>query len=179
MNIRLISGHFGGRFLQAPRGHVTHPMGERQRGALFNILGDISDCTVLDAFAGTGSLGFEALSRGASRALFIEKDRVAGRVIRENIELLKVGDCATLFAGSVATWDESATGDSFDLIFVDPPYHDLQEASLRRLAKHVAHNGRLVLSLPVTHATIALDGLICDDVREYAGASLHFYHTVS
>ena len=77
MNMRIIAGQFGGRSIEGSGTNRTHPMGERIRGSLFNIIGtEIQGATVLDAFAGSGALGFEALSRGAESATFIERDRV-------------------------------------------------------------------------------------------------------
>ena len=85
MNIRLISGIYGGRKIIAPGGSRTHPMSERVRNALFNSIGDeIVDADILDAFAGTGSIGLEALSRGAKRAVFVERDRLAQGILVEN-----------------------------------------------------------------------------------------------
>jgi 16S rRNA (guanine966-N2)-methyltransferase len=83
-------------------------MGDRIRSSLFNILGDLSGMTVLDAFAGSGSLGFEALSRGAAGVTFIERDRAAQAVIEKNIDTLGVESRAKLIRGSVAAWDETA-----------------------------------------------------------------------
>ena len=78
MNVRIISGEFGGRKIEAPDGDRTHPMSERVRNALFTRLGEVvSGATILDAFAGTGSVGIEALSRGARQATFVERDRIA------------------------------------------------------------------------------------------------------
>ncbi|MFA5107899.1 MAG: RsmD family RNA methyltransferase, partial [Patescibacteria group bacterium] len=74
MNIRIIAGTLGGRKIDAPDGRRTHPMSERIRNALFNSLGEtVKDANVLDAFAGTGAVGIEALSRGAKHATFIER----------------------------------------------------------------------------------------------------------
>ena len=88
MRVRIISGEFGGRFIKTPPGSTTHPMGERVRSAMFNSLGEsIRDARVLDAFAGSGAVGLEALSRGAESAVFVERDRVAQRVIAENISI--------------------------------------------------------------------------------------------
>lgn len=82
MNVRIISGKYGGRRIDAPDTTRTHPMSERIRNALFNsISSEINGATVLDAFAGTGAIGLEALSRGARRVTFIEKDRVAQKVL--------------------------------------------------------------------------------------------------
>ena len=126
MKTRLISGEFGGRFIDSPHTDRTHPMGERMRGALFNILGDVDGLRVLDAFAGTGALGLEALSRGASEAVFIERDRVAQKVLQENIDALGVSDRAKLIKSSGSAWTDTPELQGFDLIFADPPYHDVQ-----------------------------------------------------
>ena len=84
MRIRIIAGRYGGRFIQAPPGNTTHPMGERVRSAMFNSLGEIVEgARVLDAFAGSGAVGLEALSRGAASVTFVERDRVAQRVLTE------------------------------------------------------------------------------------------------
>ena len=72
--MRIISGKYKNRELKSPKSSATHPMSERARLSIFNMLGDISGKTVLDLFAGTGSLGLEALSRGAASATFVEKD---------------------------------------------------------------------------------------------------------
>ena len=78
MNVRIISGKYGGRIIKAPDTARTHPMGERIRNALFNSIGsEVDDAKVLDVFAGTGAVGLEALSRGARSVTFVEKDRVA------------------------------------------------------------------------------------------------------
>ena len=91
MNVRLIAGKFGGRTIEGSGTNRTHPMGERIRGSLFNIIGsEIEGATVLDAFAGSGSLGLEALSRGAKHATFVERDRVAQNVITNNMKTLGI-----------------------------------------------------------------------------------------
>lgn len=179
MKMRLISGKFGGRFIDAPVTSRTHPMGERIRGALFNILGDLTGMSVLDAFAGTGSLGFEALSRGASSVVFVERDRVAQKVLRANVDLLGVGSRAHVIAAPVAAWDESSAGAKFDLIFADPPYHDLQPASVSRLARHLGSDGVLVLSHPGKAQPPAIDGLKLIDQRSYGDAALALYKNAS
>ena len=99
MRVRLIAGEFGGRQLDSPPGRGTHPMGERIRNALFNsIHHELPDAEVLDAFAGTGALGLEALSRGAKSATFIESGRIAQKVIANNIEALGLDDARAKLA---------------------------------------------------------------------------------
>ena len=95
--LRIIAGEFGGRFINADVAKVTHPMGDRVRSAMFASLMSrnvLPGAKVLDAFAGTGAIGLEALSRGARSVIFLEKDRVAARVIADNIETLGVADRA-------------------------------------------------------------------------------------
>jgi 16S rRNA (guanine966-N2)-methyltransferase len=87
--LRVIAGRFGGRRLQAPKGRfTTRPTADRVREALFSILGEIDGGLVLDLFAGTGALGIEALSRGAERVVFVERDRSAIQALRANIATL-------------------------------------------------------------------------------------------
>ena len=86
--LRIISGVFGGRWISADVGRATHPMGDRVRSAMFSMLesrGVLADAEILDAFAGTGAIGLEAISRGAKSATFLEKDRRAANIIDENI----------------------------------------------------------------------------------------------
>jgi len=175
MRIRLISGQFGGRFIDAPDTSRTHPMSERIRNAMFNIIGDVDGQRVLDAFAGTGSLGFEALSRGAQSVTFIERDRVAQKVIAENIELLGVEPSAKLIKSSIAGWDETSENDKFDLIFADPPYHDLQFSTVLRLINHLNPNGLMVLSHPGRESVPTVNGVVVVDNRSYGDAALAFY----
>jgi len=92
--MQIIAGKFGGRQLATPRGNRTRPMSQRVRAALFNMLGDISGLSVLDAYAGSGALGLEAISRGAESALLIDIDHTAARTISDNIKALKLQEIA-------------------------------------------------------------------------------------
>jgi len=175
MNIRLIAGKFGGRQIACPPGERTHPMGERIRGSLFNILGDIERQKVLDVFAGSGALGFEALSRGAAHVTFVEKDKIAQRIIAENTTSLQVDSSVSLIRASVAAWDETAKEEQFDLILADPPYHDLQLSTLGRLKKYLKPNGLMVLSYPGRESAPTVNGVVVVDNRSYGDAALAFY----
>jgi len=119
--IRISGGQFGGRNLQAPKHSLTRPTASRAREALFNILGEsVVGKTVADCFAGSGALGLEALSRGASSVTLFESNREAIECIRQNIESLGVASQATLIGGRLPkSLPKSA---SFDLIFMDPPW---------------------------------------------------------
>src|SRR5262252_9250396 len=98
---RVIAGRLGGRTLVAPPGMATRPTSDRVREALFSILGDLEGASVLDLFAGTGALGIEALSRGASHATFVEKARPALRALLQNLEKLEIGSKAEVLSISV------------------------------------------------------------------------------
>ena len=176
MRIRIISGEFGGRSIQAPDGKVTHPMSERVRSSMFNILGDkIKDAKVLDAFAGSGSLGLEALSRGASYATFIERDRAANAIINANISALDVDKEAIVVQIGLSTWIDKNSEKTFDVIFTDPPYNDLQLSTVSRLTKLLSPTGIMVLSYPGRGEVPPEIGIVVVDNRSYGTAALAFY----
>lgn len=179
MNVRLISGKYGGRTIEGSGTNRTHPMGERIRGSLFNIIGsEIEGAVVLDAFAGSGSLGLEAISRGATHATFIERDRVAQNVISNNIKTLGAGEQAKLVKTSVANWFET-TENQFDIIFADPPYHDLQLSTAMKLTKLLKPNGLMVLSYTGRGEVPTDLGVVVVDNRKYGDAVLTFYRKES
>ena len=177
MNIRVIGGIYGGRKLDTPPGDKTHPMGERIRNALFNSLGSTigPGTTVLDAFAGTGAVGIEALSRGANFVTFVEKDKIAQKCIQNNISALQIEN-AKLIKASVSSWLDTYAGDGFELIFADPPYHDTQLATIKKLAAVLRAGGTLVLSWPESDpAPYVNDRLQPVFDRVYAGARIVMY----
>jgi 16S rRNA (guanine(966)-N(2))-methyltransferase RsmD len=123
--MRVIAGRLGGRRLQAPPGRGTRPTSDRVREALFAMLGDVEGEVVLDLFAGTGALGIEALSRGAARAVFVERDRRAVDVLAANLAALELAAPAAELRradarAALRTARERA--EKYDLVFIDPPY---------------------------------------------------------
>ena len=176
MNLRIISGKFGGRTIQAPDGKITHPMGERVRGSLFNIIGDeIKSAEVLDIFAGTGSLGLEALSRGAANVTFVERDRVASKILAENVKALNVDSLTTSVQIGAGTWIEKNQDKLYDIIFADPPYNNLQLSTVSRLGGLLKPNGLMVLSYPGRGEVPTVYGVVVVDNRSYGTAALTFY----
>lgn len=175
MKVRLISGEFGGRYLVAPDTDRTHPMGERIRGALFNILGDVDGYDVLDAFAGTGSIGLEALSRDARSVILIEDDRAAQDAIARNIETLGVMQQAKLVKTTVARWVDTAARQRFDIIFVDPPYGNMQLSTVASLVGYLKPKGLMILSHPGREQAPTVNGVVVVDKRSYGDAALAFY----
>lgn len=121
--MRIITGSARGARLKSPKGMDTRPTADRIKESLFNILGrEVAGRQVLDLFAGTGSLGLEALSRGAAAAVFVDKGTAA--LIEENAAHTHLAETATVFRGDVPAVLRrlSATGKRFDLVFCDPPY---------------------------------------------------------
>lgn len=123
--MRIVAGSHGGRRLVAPPGDTTRPTSDRVREALFSMLGPLDDHDVLDLFAGSGALGLESLSRGARRAVLVERDRRALVALRANVEALGFGagraEVRAGDAGRVAR-DAAAGAEAYDLVFLDPPY---------------------------------------------------------
>jgi 16S rRNA (guanine966-N2)-methyltransferase len=144
--MRVIAGELKGQRLVAPRGWKVRPTSDRVREAIFSALGErVADAAVLDLYCGTGALAIEALSRGAARALLIDRDT---RPALGNVERLGLGERARLLRADAGRWLGQVSGEpgtgKFDLIFVDAPY---------RLADRVQQD--LVLHLP---ALLSADG---------------------
>lgn len=175
--MRIIAGKLGGRQFNSPRSHRTHPMADKVRGALFNTLGDISGLTVLDAFAGTGALCYEAISRGAASALAIETDKSAQRTILENVSQLGLQDRVRLIKGSCSGWSRRYRSLQFDLVLIDPPFDDfVQMNAIDKLVKHVRRpDGLYVLNWPGRQEVPVLQGLEQIDLKNYGDCQLIFY----
>jgi 16S rRNA (guanine(966)-N(2))-methyltransferase RsmD len=165
--MRIIAGMHRGRRILPPATDSTRPITDRVKQSLFDHLAPrIEGATVLDLFAGTGSMGLESLSRGAARATFFESDRSAVKVLRQNIDALKLTPLSTVISADLFKWFDNSAADpplQADLVFLDPPYRFLIERpeDLRRLAlqlakRHLApdaivifrHDGDDVLEMP-------------------------------
>lgn len=175
MNVRLIAGKYGGRVIEGSGTDRTHPMGERVRNALFNTLREaVKGAEVLDAFAGSGAIGLEALSRGAASVTFVERDRIAQKIIANNIATLTIGKEATLIKAPVAGWLQGSDA-QFDLIFADPPYHDPQLSTVFQLIRLLKPNGLMVLSYVSTREVPTELGVVVVDNRSYGNAAIAMY----
>ena len=119
----MVAGEFGGRKLIAPDGLTTRPTTDKVRQAVFNSLdsmGLVEDAVVADLFAGSGAMGIEALSRGAARCTFVERDRDALRALRANVQALGLEARATIVTSDVMAWVPAMR--NVDIVFLDPPY---------------------------------------------------------
>ncbi len=172
--MRVIAGTLGGRVFDSPHAERTHPMGDKIRGALFNILGDIEDLEMLDAFAGSGALSFEAVSRGAASAVAIESDKQAQTTITRNIQTLGLDKQVKLVRATANAWLQT-TEDTFDIVLLDPPYHDRQDVLLTQLVKRAKPDGLVVVSWPGDVAPPVFEDMACIVHRQYGDAQLLFY----
>jgi 16S rRNA (guanine966-N2)-methyltransferase len=173
--MRVITGSLGGRLFDSPGTDRTHPMSDKIRGALFNILGDLDGLTILDAFGGSGALSFEAISRGAVSAVILESDRTAQKTIQHNIHALGVTKYITLISIATGTWLDREKDKTFDVVLCDPPYDQLQPALLKRLTRSVKPGGVFVLSYPASEPTPQFDHMQPIKQQSYGDAYLVFY----
>jgi 16S rRNA (guanine966-N2)-methyltransferase len=141
--VRIIGGQWRSRILEFPDAVDLRPTPDRVRETLFNWLGqDLSGRACLDLFAGSGALGFEALSRGAASAVMVEKDAAALRALRENASKLGAGNL-TVVRGDALEFARE-TRSRFDVVFVDPPYRlSLQAAALSLVRGLLSLHGRV------------------------------------
>ena len=168
--IRIISGEYGGRLIDTPKTNATHPMGERERSAIFNRLRDeVPGRRILDAFAGSGAIGIEALSLGASHVDFMEKHPKAIRTIQKNLANLQLADRSTLV--------RIPDGD-YGIIFADPPYDNPQYEIVASLIQHLVPGGYLVLSHPEDPAPPQFAYLELLSDKKYAAACIKIYRKI-
>ncbi len=175
--MRVIAGEFRSRVLKTLPGLDVRPTPDRLREALFSILAPgLQGAVFLDAYAGTGSVGIEALSRGASRAVFIEKNRAAMLVIRENLRSLGIEDRAEVAFGRTA---QLVARHKADIVFLDPPYplEGEYSATLSALGKPAAGGPGLVIAQHASRFELeaGYGGLVRYRVLKQGDNSLSFY----
>ncbi|MBI2798242.1 16S rRNA (guanine(966)-N(2))-methyltransferase RsmD [Candidatus Saccharibacteria bacterium] len=142
--LTIVSGKYKGRKLSFPPQTITRAVSEKVRAAIFNSLADrIEGAKVLDLYAGSGALGLESLSRGASSVTFVDKSREAALVIKKNVTTLESNEVSIL-TESVEKFVE--TGQKFDIIFFDPPYAELNFDLVKQALNLLQLDGILVLS---------------------------------
>jgi 16S rRNA (guanine966-N2)-methyltransferase len=184
--MRIIAGEFRGRRLHAPEpGSPARPMPDRVRESLFSILrGHFEGQSVLDAFAGTGTVGLEALSRGAARCVFVERDRASAEGLRRNIEALEVSErCEVVVGDSLGAGALARCPDPVHIVFMDPPYALTREiAGLARVAAQAAklgerldETGFLVLRTPWPMRGPPIADLDGPETHAYGSMALHLY----
>ena len=190
MSLRIIGGIFKGRLLKAPTGPLARPTMSMMRKSVFDICQSyISDAHFLDLFACSGAMGIEALSRGASHATFIEKDKKTLQLLHENIKTLGIEKQTTVLSGDALTLVKKLTS-TYDIIYIDPPYpltespqkpilnllHFLDESSL------LAKSATLFLEerAPgcVDPSSIAFQQLQYKNTRQFGASLLHQFEAI-
>ncbi len=180
--MRIVAGELGGRLLVAPRGQKVRPTSDRVREAIFSALGSVEGAVVLDLYCGTGALGIEALSRGAKRAVLVDRDVKAAL---GNVENLGLRERAELIRANLPEWLDIAARPEgaghpaapFDLILCDPPYKladRIGEALDNHLAALLAPTGRLVVESPASRP-LTLPSMRPLRERRYGGTHVAFY----
>ena len=183
--MRIVSGEFRGKALVAPPGQATRPTSDRARQAIFNILehaawsNGLRDARVIDLFAGSGALGFEALSRGAAFCLFVETDEAARGAIRENVDAMGLFGRTRVHRRDATQLGQrpGADGPAFELAFLDPPYgKGLGETTLAKLVEGgwLAPGAVVVFERGAEEPPLESPGYDQLDVRDYGAARVWF-----
>lgn len=188
-DMRIIGGGFSGRALVAPKGRETRPTADRTRESLFNILAHRDDFSfegarVIDLFAGSGALGLEAMSRGASFCLFVETDAEARGAIRDNIEALNLFGNTRIHRRSATMLGAkpAGVGPRFTLALLDPPYgKDLVAPALETLKSGgwLAEGALVIVEQGEGETQAAVSGFEEIDRRKYGAAQIGFYRFLS
>ena len=188
--MRITGGRWRSRALEAPRGTTTRPTSDRVREALFSMLvasGHLANedgpqpdgPAVLDLYAGSGALSFEALSRGAAKAVLVEHGRDAAVAIQKNTRALEATTHVRLLTTKVDRALETLREESFGIVFLDPPYADVKKEPfaevLARAAALLAAPGILVLEHASADAPPEIPSLTLDRSRRYGDTTLTFY----
>ena len=177
--MRVIAGQAKSKVLKQVTGRGTRPITDRVKESLFNILGEkVHECRFLDLFAGTGAVGIEALSRGASEAVFVEKAPKAIRVLRENLRLTEMKDCARVFQEDVFKFIPKIH-ERFHIIYIAPPqFKNIWLKTLHLLDKYLILDpeGIIVVQIfPKELESLSLNRYVMTDQRKYGSTMLCFY----
>jgi 16S rRNA (guanine966-N2)-methyltransferase len=179
--MRIVAGRFRGRAIAAPSDQSIRPTADRTRESVFNMLasrGRIEGARVIDLFAGTGALGLEAMSRGASFALFVEESAQGRGLLRTNIEAFGLQGSTKIFRRDATDLGVPGTMEPFDLAFADPPYgRGLGEKAAASLLAGgwLVTGGILVLEERVSGAPAALEGFALLDQRRFGETMIGFF----
>ncbi len=173
--MRIIAGYLGGRQFSSPRSNRTHPMSDKARGGLFNSLGDISGLSILDAFAGSGALSFEAISRGAASVIAVDIDKSAFSAMKDSIKDLAIEDKVKVIRANISGWSDNNPDSLFDIVIAAPPYDDLQPKIVLKIVRHLKPEGLYILDWPSREPIPELTGLKQVAEHDYGDAKLVFF----
>jgi 16S rRNA (guanine966-N2)-methyltransferase len=183
--MRIVSGRFKGRAIKTPEGKTTRPTSDRARESIFNVLAhaewapSFDGARVIDAFAGSGALGFEAISRGAAFCLFVETDSAARGAIRDNIETFQLFGITRIHRRSAADLGAkpAGLGEPFNLVFMDPPYgYNLVPQALEQLTSGawITPDALVIAETGSEEDPLLAPGWEALDERTYGAARISF-----
>ena len=181
MPIRVIAGSAKGKKLKQVPGSTTRPVTDRVKEAFFNIIKlDLPDCNLLDLFAGTGSIGIEALSQGAGFVRFIELDRFAHRTVLENLDITELAEKAEVLRMDAFSYLGRRPDRKFDYVYIAPPqYKQMWKKALETLDKNidwVSEESWVIVQIhPIELEPVTLENLVEFDQRRYGSTLLIFY----
>jgi len=178
--MRVIAGSAKGRPLESVPGDSTRPITDRTKEALFSIIGPaISGTRFLDLFGGTGAVGIEALSRGAARAVFVERDRLALRTIGHNLQSTGLADGARVVRGNAFKFLDRPDEEQFEFVYIAPPqYKEIWIKALKAVDRSpiVVEEGYVIVQIhPREHQDVKLETLRLVDERRYGSTLLMFF----
>ena len=179
--LRIIAGKYRSRILEQPPLSITRPTIDRAREALFNIIqNDVENSVVLDCFAGSGAFCFEAVSRGATKAIAIEKNPIAFAIIQKNLEKLNINNMEVKNMDSL-NYLEHAKNIQFDFIYLDPPYKlDVLKQCLDLIAKNqlLKKYGKIIIETNIDTNLDTPNELIIIDERIYGKTKFIFINWI-
>jgi 16S rRNA (guanine966-N2)-methyltransferase len=179
--MRIVAGSRKGHTIYAPKGRATRPTSDRVRENVFNIVAPwVEGARVLDLYAGSGAMGLEALSRGASNAVFVESDADAVRAIERNLDKLRLTGATVLrLDTTTALAQEAAAGRKYDLVLLDPPYAMTDyDVLVRYVPRVLADDGLLVLET-AAKSEPELPGLAVRTTRRYGSTRVTVFEHLS
>ncbi len=173
--MRITGGKYSGRRVECPKG-VIRPAMDRMRESMFSILGDLSGCSFLDLFAGSGVVGIEAASRGASPVSLVEKDRRKRQVILKNISIVE----SEIRLHTMPAERFSSTAGPYDIVYLDPPFKYREKTRLISLVQEhglLEEDGSCLIHHPSQEKEWPehIGELECYDLRSYGGSTLRFF----
>lgn len=179
--LRIIAGKYRSRILEQPPLSITRPTIDRAREALFNIIqNNIENSVVLDCFAGSGAFCFEAVSRGATKAIAIEKNPIAFAIIQKNLEKLNINNMEVKNMDSL-NYLEHAKNIQFDFIYLDPPYKlDVLKQCLDLISKNqlLKKYGKIIIETNIDTTIDTPNELIIIDERIYGKTKFIFINLI-
>ncbi len=177
--MKIVSGQLKGRPITQPKSRSVRPLSEKVRAAIFDVIGSVEGYTILDAYAGSGAAGFEAISRGAILAEGIESNSQVARIIQANEKELELGFSYILHQVSLETWlaspAQQPAEERYDLIIADPPYLRLEADLLEKLGQYLNPEGILVVSHSGKLPSPMLQSVKLKQHKVYGDSALSFY----